>query len=54
MNVLATQLTSSKLSGAQRILLAEILRLNLLEIIPDYKTMHRILCKEYNTNNVCI
>ena len=37
MNVLATQLTSSKLSGVQRILLAEILRLNLLEIFPDYR-----------------
>ena len=48
MNVLATQLTSSKLSGVQRKLLAEILRLNLLEIFSDYKPMHRILCIAYN------
>ena len=51
MNVPATQLTSSKLSGVQRILLAKILSLNLLEIFPDYKTMHRILYIEYNGTN---
>ena len=51
MNVPATQLTSSKLSRVQRILMAEILSLNLLEIFPDYKTMHRILYIEYNGTN---
>jgi hypothetical protein len=47
MNVLAIQLTSGKLSGVQWILLVEILRLNLLEIFSDYKTMHIILYIEY-------
>jgi hypothetical protein len=50
MNVPATKLTSSKWSGVQRILLAEILRSNLLEIFPEYTTMYRILSIEYNEN----